>query len=134
MDESGPCETDCPAAILDLLTETDSEWAKQWRERCRKRLQRKAPVAGETIVLATSLKFTDGAVLSRFRIVAHQGCGRKKLLFQSEDGGFLSAAKPQGSGIHDRTSTASSSSGFPHFVESVLNENDESGVRWLRFL
>jgi hypothetical protein len=39
-------------------------------------------------VLATSLKFTDGAVLSRFRIVAHQGCGRKKLLFQSEDGGF----------------------------------------------
>jgi hypothetical protein len=42
MDESmGPCETDCPAAILDLLTETNSEWAKQWRERCRKRLQKK---------------------------------------------------------------------------------------------
>jgi hypothetical protein len=89
MDESmGPCETDCPAAILDLLTETNSEWAKQWRERCRKRLQKKTPVAGETIVLAAPLRFTDGAVLSRFRIVEHQGRRRKKRLFLSECGGF----------------------------------------------
>ena len=89
MNESmGPCETDCPAAILDLLTETDREYAKQWRERCRKRLGKKTPVAGETIVLATPLNFIDGAVLSRFRIVEHQGRRRKKLLFQSEGGGF----------------------------------------------
>ena len=86
MDESmGACETDCPSAILDLLTETESEYAKGWREDCRKRLQKKAPSAGETIVLAPPLKFTDGAVLSRFRIVVHQGRRRKKLLFQSED-------------------------------------------------
>lgn len=89
MDESmGACETDCPSAILDLLTETDSEYAKQWREDCRKRLKKRTPVAGEMIVLATPLKFTDGAVLSRFRIVAHQGRKRKKLRFQSEDGNF----------------------------------------------
>lgn len=37
MDESvGPCESKCPNSILDLLTETKSEWANEWRERCRK--------------------------------------------------------------------------------------------------
>lgn len=89
MDEfMGPCEADCPAAILDLLTETDRDYANQWRDRCRKRLQKKTPVAGETIVLATPLRFIDGAVLSRFRIVEHQDRRRKKLLFQAEGGGF----------------------------------------------
>jgi hypothetical protein len=73
MDESmRPCEIDCPAAILELLTETDSELAKQWWEQCRKGLKKKTPVAGETIVLATPTKFTHNAVLSRFRIVEHQ--------------------------------------------------------------
>jgi hypothetical protein len=37
MDESmGPCYYDCPASILDLLTPTDSEYANNWREKCRK--------------------------------------------------------------------------------------------------
>lgn len=36
MDEScGPNETDCPARILDLLTPTDSQYANDWRARCR---------------------------------------------------------------------------------------------------
>ena len=36
MSEScGPCERKCPNSILDLLTETDSEWANEWREECR---------------------------------------------------------------------------------------------------
>lgn len=26
---------DCPAKILDLLTPTDSEWANEWRQKCR---------------------------------------------------------------------------------------------------
>ena len=37
----GPCECDCPKGILDLLTETDSEWANEWRKRCRERLEEK---------------------------------------------------------------------------------------------
>lgn len=37
MDESmGPNEARCPLAILNLLTETDSEHANDWRQRCRK--------------------------------------------------------------------------------------------------
>ncbi len=31
----GPYESDCPEAILDRLTPTDSDYAREWRERCR---------------------------------------------------------------------------------------------------
>jgi hypothetical protein len=43
MDESmGPCEAECPAAILDLLTPTTNEHALAWRERCRTFIARRA--------------------------------------------------------------------------------------------
>ncbi len=32
-EDCGPCEDDCPKDILDLLTDTESEYAKEWRER-----------------------------------------------------------------------------------------------------
>ena len=36
MDETmGPYETDCPEAILDLLTPTQSDNAAHWRQNCR---------------------------------------------------------------------------------------------------
>ena len=36
MDETmGPCEAECPPAILDLLTPTKNAYALAWRERCR---------------------------------------------------------------------------------------------------
>ncbi len=31
----GPCESDCPEDILDLLTPTDRPYAIAWRARCR---------------------------------------------------------------------------------------------------
>lgn len=31
----GPCECKCPLAILSLLSDTDSEWALEWRARVR---------------------------------------------------------------------------------------------------
>lgn len=52
MDETmGPVASKCPKSILDLLTPTDSEWANQWRERCRKNL------------LKTKVKFKSGDVV-----------------------------------------------------------------------
>ena len=33
-EDSGPCETQCPARILKLLTPTEHEWAKEWRRKC----------------------------------------------------------------------------------------------------
>lgn len=42
MDETcGPYKYDCPKGILDLLTPTDSEWANNWREKCREQLDKK---------------------------------------------------------------------------------------------
>jgi hypothetical protein len=36
----GPCESACPASILRLLTPTESQWANEWRERCRDNARR----------------------------------------------------------------------------------------------
>lgn len=42
MDESaGPGYYDCPKGILDVLTPTEYEWAKEWRERCYENIKRK---------------------------------------------------------------------------------------------
>lgn len=34
---SGPYKCDCPKSILDLLTETDNEYALRWRAACREK-------------------------------------------------------------------------------------------------
>ena len=39
----GPGHYDCPRRILDKLTATDSEWAQEWRRKCRERLTDKQP-------------------------------------------------------------------------------------------
>jgi hypothetical protein len=42
MQESlGPYFYDCPESILNLLTPTDSIYAKQWREKCRNTIKNK---------------------------------------------------------------------------------------------
>lgn len=39
MDETcGPCEAECPERILDLLTETEYQYAIDWRARCRAKI------------------------------------------------------------------------------------------------
>ncbi len=37
----GPSERKCPKAILDMLTPTDHEWAKEWRADCYRNLAAK---------------------------------------------------------------------------------------------
>ena len=45
MDETmGPNEDKCPASILALLTPTDSQWANEWRERCRQNIAKAAEI------------------------------------------------------------------------------------------
>ena len=76
MDETmGPCESECPVRILDLLTPTTSVYANEWRERCRERATKRMPKIGEAFTLATPLRFTDGAVLSKFRSVKNGNRG-----------------------------------------------------------
>ena len=89
MDETvGPCEADCPAAILELLTPTDRPHALGWRARCRANLATRArcsakptPRPGQTILFDTPLRLSNGLDVDRFEVVADGHNGRK-LLFR----------------------------------------------------
>lgn len=68
----GPCESECPTKILDLLGPTDSEYALAWRQRCRDHRAKQArpsPRDGDLIVFADAIGFTDGHEGNRFRFV-----------------------------------------------------------------
>lgn len=65
----GPCESECPAHILDCLSPTEDEHALQWRARCRARLARLAAVApGVTIVFDAEF-LTPAGPCRRFEAV-----------------------------------------------------------------
>jgi len=85
MDECmGPCAADCPGRILDLLTDTDDEYARKWRETCRKHLARERAIKqlgpGAVIELATELSFSDGRRLKRLMLVS-----KRPLVFADPD-------------------------------------------------
>ena len=41
MDESvGPCYYDCPKSILDILSPTNNEFAKEWRRKCYEKIEK----------------------------------------------------------------------------------------------
>jgi len=71
MDESmGPAEDECPANILDLLSPTDSEWANEWRARCRVNAERKAKAKlkpGQVVTFARGYDFSNGQTVTTFR-------------------------------------------------------------------
>ena len=62
-EEMGPCEAACPAAILDLLTPSESAHALDWRARCRAALAIRAAMPrlrdGATIVFASPIAFAE---------------------------------------------------------------------------
>lgn len=59
----GPAEDRCPKRILDQLDPTTSEWANQWRERCRESLARRERARikpGQVVRFGRTLSFGDG--------------------------------------------------------------------------
>ena len=89
----GPCESACPARILDLLTATDNGYALAWRARCRAglaaRAARKAkptPRPGDVVVLREPLLFRDGRTITRF--LAVRWPGHRGLVYRSDAGGL----------------------------------------------
>ena len=74
MDETmGPCEAQCPPAILDLLTPTTNDYALAWRERCRAAAARRTATPrlrnGWTLMFDEPVTFTDGASHARLEVV-----------------------------------------------------------------
>ena len=58
-ESSGPCEDHCPTSILSLLSPTDSEYANNWRERCRKNIEaKKDPRALKNLPVGAVIRFT----------------------------------------------------------------------------
>lgn len=72
-EDMGPGYHDCPERILDLLTPTESEWANQWRESCRRTIARKAEARkikpGTVLHFAHPMGFSNGQTYQDFRFV-----------------------------------------------------------------
>ena len=71
MDESmGPSESRCPKTILELLTPTDSQYAKDWRARCWEHINKRknAPKvkAGDWVKFSQPITFSNGDTLDTF--------------------------------------------------------------------
>lgn len=68
-ENAGPCEANCPEAILDLLEPTDNEYANRWRSRCRDaaRLRKRQLPDGSLIRFDEPISFTDGTAQQQFR-------------------------------------------------------------------
>ena len=66
----GPCEADCPASILALLSSSDHPYALNWRNRCYRnlRLASRKLEDGTMIRFAEPLEFTDGSKVAEFRV------------------------------------------------------------------
>ena len=96
MDETvGPNESDCPEAILDLLTPTKYPYALAWRTRCRQNAaarralsSKPSPRPGQTIVFDQPLSFSDGRSLDRFEVVANPRSHRTMLFRATNSGGL----------------------------------------------
>lgn len=73
MDETvGPCEAECPRAILDLLTSPANEHAAAWRARCLtagRARSRSGLRAGQILVFPEPLIFSDGSAHLRLQVV-----------------------------------------------------------------
>ena len=55
---AGPYCYDCPKGILDLLTETDNEYAIQWRKKCRENIRKKKEkLTKGTLPVGSIIKF-----------------------------------------------------------------------------
>ena len=77
-EDMGPCETGCPASILDLLSPVETfaesgsahEWATNWRACCRRAIDKrnKAPGNGTTIRFKEPIRFTNGETIDTFTI------------------------------------------------------------------
>jgi hypothetical protein len=93
MDETmGPYLYDCPERILKLLTPTEHEWAKEWREKCWERIRAKKArprlKKGMVIKFADSIVFRSGKEEDTFRVV-----DPRKLTFESAGKGYFGTFK-----------------------------------------
>ena len=106
MDEgTGPCEAECPTAILDQLKPTASDYALAWRARCRDAANRRSAAPrlrnGWAIVFDEPLSFADGTSHRRLDVAIDPRRPRV-IRFRSADGGRSHPA-PRPADVYRRT-------------------------------
>jgi len=89
MDETmGPYRYNCPERILNLLTPTENELAKKWREKCWERIRAKKArprlKKGMVIKFAKPIVFRSGREEDTFRVV-----DPRRLIFESAGKGYF---------------------------------------------
>ena len=88
-EDMGPCEAECPVAILDLLTPTDREYALNWRRRCREfaatRAAKPKLLHGQLVTFAEPIRFADGRSHQTLRVDINPRLNRR-VRFRSLDG------------------------------------------------
>ncbi|ADU15374.1 DUF6927 domain-containing protein [Asticcacaulis excentricus] len=96
-EDMGPVASKCPAGILDLLTETDSEYARNWRERCRAytktKRSGKPPAPGSRLKFAEPIPFVDGTRHTEFTVVQYSRRGRMRTVYRAANGGLYRIPK-----------------------------------------
>jgi hypothetical protein len=82
-EDMGPNAADAPAKVLDALTETDSEYALEWRAECRANLAHRAALpkvkAGQRVRFSHAMQFSDGVERQEFELIGRNA-------FRSLDG------------------------------------------------
>jgi len=81
MDETmGPNEAQAPIKLIDLLSPTTSQWARDWRQSCRDNaaLASRTLKPGDVIRLSEPLRFTDGSERQTFHVSIERYPGRKR--------------------------------------------------------
>jgi hypothetical protein len=79
-EEMGPCQTECPGQILNLLSpleeiysdlhsEGGGKWAKEWRDACLARLAKPKPKKGDLIKFKHPIRFTGGFEHDTFKFL-----------------------------------------------------------------
>ena len=85
----GPCETECPAAILDLLTPTCNAYALAWRAACRQAAAARGGKPklrhGQVLTFAEPIRFADGRTHQSLRVDIDERFNRR-VRFRSMDG------------------------------------------------
>lgn len=71
-EDDGPCEDECPKGILDLLTETDNNYALDWRERCRNNLKQSKSLSSVKIGEVIEFKYGSDIIRAKKMAPAYQ--------------------------------------------------------------
>jgi hypothetical protein len=85
-EDMGPCYYDCPITILNLLTKTESDYAKEWRKKCREHIAKKknTPKVKEGCVIefTNEIEMTDENKIKKFTLVKYNN----RFVFRAENG------------------------------------------------